>query len=158
MAVASPVFAPALPARERPGGVTVLAILYFIGAGAMLLFAVFLFVAGQAIAQFFGGADGIGDLGPLLAAGAAFIGMAVLAVAALVGLVGWGQWTGKGWAWVVTLVIEGLSALGSLANVAQGDMGSLLGLAIAGLIIWYFFTPPVKAWFGRGTEAPAPPP
>lgn len=131
---------------ERPAGVTILAVLSFLGAAALAMFAIFAFVAGGMVADLVGSE---GPAGFFVGAGAAFVGMGSLFLAAINGLIGWGLWTGRGWAWVLTLVFEGLWALGSLMGLLDGDPGALLPLAIAGGIVWYLFRPWVRRFFGN---------
>jgi uncharacterized membrane protein (DUF2068 family) len=63
---------------------------------------------------------------------------------------GYGAWTLKPWAWTLGIVAEGLSILyGLYSIVAQGNFGSIIGIIIAAVIIYYLFTPNVKQAFGR---------
>lgn len=116
---------------QRPIGVTILAVLAYIGA-------VFSLLAG--IAMLFGSAI----IGPILnkipeyAMAAtwgpiAFIllGLFLIACAVLDYFIGKGLWNGKNWARILVLVLTSLSALSSLMSF------DLVGLVIAGLIIWY---------------------
>ena len=105
--------------------------------------------------------------------------VAVLIIFGLVGLVmAWGLWTGKTWAWWLTIIFNGIGALGNLGSLGLSlfrfigmlrHPGAMIGLAVPVishiislginlLIIWYFFRPHVKAFFGMGPQAPVPPP
>lgn len=132
--------------EERPSGVTILAVLSYLGAAAMVLFALFAFVAGGMIM------DLVGNEGPasfFVGAGAAFVGIGALFFAAINGVIGWGLWTGRGWAWILTVVFEGIWALFGLLGLLDGDVGSLVPVAIAGAILWYLFRPWVRRFFGH---------
>lgn len=133
--------------RQRPTGVAILAVLYYIGAAFLAVGGIAMMMGGA----FFGAmmAEAMGMAGGAFAAIGIVIGIVLLLIAALSGATGWGMWTGRSWAWILALVLTALNALSSVASLVQGEYGSLLGLAIAGLIIWYLFRPAVKAWFGR---------
>ncbi len=116
---------------QRPIGVTILAVLAYIGAAFSLL---------GGIAMLFGSAL----IGPFLAkmpdysamaswGGIAFIlfGLFLIACAVLNFFVGKGLWKGKNWARILVLIFSSLSALSSLMSF------DLVGLVISGLIIWY---------------------
>lgn len=138
--------APAM-ARTRPTGVTILAVLDYIAAGGLALVALMMFAGGAFMGAAFSEAMGMGA--GMFAALGAVLGVFLLLLAALYGVAGWGMWTGKSWAWVLSLVLTGLGVLNSLSSLVQGDWSSIIGLAIAGFLIWYLLQPGVKAWFGR---------
>jgi lysylphosphatidylglycerol synthetase-like protein (DUF2156 family) len=75
--------------------------------------------------------------------GAFFIVIGILAL-----LVGWGLWAGKGWAWWLTVILQALGIVSSLASLALGDPTAIASLIIAAIILYYFFKPHVKAYFG----------
>lgn len=137
---------PPAPPMTRPTGVTILAVLYFIGAGVLALAGLAMFAVG-------GMAGAMGGLGVMFGALGAFLGIVMLLFAALAGVAGWGLWTGKGWAWMLALVLTALNAVSNLFGFAGGDttsiVSSVIGLAIAGFIIWYLLQPGVKKWFGK---------
>ncbi len=127
----------------RPIGVTIIAILALtiaviaIIAGAML-------IAGGALlfsVPMFGGA--FAGLALILAGGVLFFGLIWL-------LVGWGFLNGKGWARTIGLIFSFLGVLIAIVSLAGGSYTSIIGLVLWGLIIYYLFTGPVKAFFGKG--------
>jgi len=70
-------------------------------------------------------------------------------VVGLLGLVvGWGLWTGKGWAWWLTVIFRGLDLVIGLASIAMGEASYIGALLISALILWYMFKPHVKEFFG----------
>jgi len=111
-------------------------VMLFMGALGAFLGAFFPFSEGAGFAGFFG------VLGIIAA-------MFVFGFAAVTIATGVGALRGRSWAWIAMLVLMGLNALRGLAGLAQRDIGSVVTLAVSGLVIWYFFTPEVKTWFGR---------
>uniref|UniRef100_A0A7C4BAU8 DUF2127 domain-containing protein n=1 Tax=Thermofilum pendens TaxID=2269 RepID=A0A7C4BAU8_THEPE len=132
------------PPPTRPLGITVLAILEFIfGTLALLLGLAFIALAPMLKSML--------SSFPLPAALELLLG--VLGLILLVGgtlslLVGWGLWTGKGWAWWLVVILEALGIASSLASLTLGDPTAIVILLIAALILYYFFKPHVKAYFG----------
>jgi len=162
--------------RKRPLGVTVIAILNIIG-GILLLVGGISFImisslvsqvsvsdtssaldgnlspnlndadimfTNNALSMFLGGFMGI--LGAILIA----LGIASFIVA-------WGLLKGKGWAWIITIIIAIISIVIGVIfiaiSIAAGDIvnigGNIVGLIIDGVIIWYLYRPNVKLYFGR---------
>lgn len=144
--------------RDRPIGVTILAIL-------MILYGVFILIGSLAL---FGLAaltsmqdfiDQLGtevpqwllDAGPVLfgAAGVVLLIMAIIAF-----LLAWGFLKGKRWAWIVGIIFVVLSILSSIVSAVF--TGSLVSIATLGLsilipiiILVYLLLPSTKAWFVR---------
>ena len=149
---------------NRPTGVTVLAVLQFIGAACFVIGALLLMVGSTFVAAMVGRVGAGGHGGTAMAGMGALIGVVggifCLGFAALHGVVGWGMWNLKNWARMVTLV---LAAIGALLQV-MGMMGTLLHfhivlmlwhviwLGVDAVIIWYLLTPEVRAAF----EGPQP--
>lgn len=126
---------------NRPTGVTVLSILAFIGGAFTLLAGLLLTLMGTAI-----GAMG----GPLFAAIGAFAGIIFLVLGALYLLVGFGLWTLKSWAWMLTVVLSGISLTLNLVQALSGEVvGGTMGIIVNGIVLWYMMKPHVKAAFGR---------
>jgi hypothetical protein len=94
------------------------------------------------------------DIGGLLSA---FL-LAFAGIAAIVGILylvtAFGLWTGKGWARMLAIVLLILNIIGGILTLP----GGIIPLIIAGVLLWYFFTPSVKAFFGAGPAPQAPPP
>ncbi len=141
---------------ERPTGVTVLAVLNFLGAGLYALLAVLFFLIGAG-----GAASGVldemggGAAAFLLGLGAA-VGVILLIFAAIGLAIGIGMWKLRNWARIVTIVLVGLSlllgVLGLLGSLISFELGSLIFqaifVALYAWIIWYLFQPHVKQAFG----------
>jgi len=130
------------PPPRRPTGITVLALLQFVGGAIAIILGLVFIAVGPMLPGIAAG------LPPMLSALVSILGVFLL-VAGLVALVvGWGLWTGKGWAWWLTVIIECLGLVSGLVSIASGDLSALFGLAIAALILWYMFKPHVKNFFG----------
>src|SRR6266704_1182342 len=129
------------PKPKRPTGVTVLAIL-----------------------EFLGGLVGLGA-GALLIGNASTLLNALGAVAVIFGIVslvlGVGFLGGKGWAWTLGIVVGVLNIISSLVQAAVGDYSNIIGIIFPIIIIYYLMRPHVKAFFGKGPAMAAgmqPPP
>jgi len=146
----------------RPTGVTIIAVLDFIGAAVCVLVGLAMMLGGGFVATLLSQQQGGGAGAGFLAAIGAAAGVFLLICAAVAVLLGWGLLKLKEWARIVTIVLAGLGALGALIGLA-GVMGHfaaiavvfvLVRLAINGLIIWYLLQPHVKATF-QGMQARA---
>src|SRR2546421_1649861 len=149
---------------NRPVGVTILAILCFIGTALCVIGGIGVMAGGGFIANLINQSGGQGSAGAagLLAGLGAAVGVIILIFGAVYALVGWGLWKLKEWARIVTIV---LVAIGALFQ-ALGVFGSLLHFNIFGilwagfwlavdvLIIWYLLKPEVKAAF-QGAQVTA---
>ncbi len=129
-----PAPAPPAPAmNERPTGVTVLAILYFI-QGIMMM------ASGYIIDSVFGSLfDILGDLGGGTGDG---LGMLCILPFVILGIfyfiIGFGLWNVKGWARKVAIVFAII-----------GLIGIPIGTIISIIILIYLFKPEVKAAFQK---------
>lgn len=143
---------------NRPTGVTILAVLHFLGAGLYVLAGIF-FMVGMGIAGAAAGssdAEGAAGVGGMLAGMGAIAGVVMIVLAIIPGLIGWGLWTLKNWARIVTIVLTGLG----LVFIVLGLVGSLMAMEIVSLvmnlcfaalyawIIMYLLKPHVKQAFG----------
>jgi len=97
------------------------------------------------------------NIGDLITA----IMLAIAAVFAILGILSlvsaYGLWTGRGWAWYLSVILLVISIILWLLSIPGSPAGGIIGLIISGLILWYFFRPYVRAFFGQG-PAPQPPP
>ncbi len=139
---------------ERPTGVTVLAILCFIGAGFAVL---------GALAMFFAGAMGMAALGGrrpgtgmMLAGMGAAGGVVVLVLAAFYLIVGIGLWKLLGWGRILALVLVALGLVFAAVGLFSAFvhfrvlvvLWQLIVVAIDCWILWYLTRPHVKQAFG----------
>lgn len=140
----------------RPVGVTILAILNFIGAAFCLLGGIGMILGGGFIAtmmsqQSQGGAGAAGFFAGL----GAVAGVFIIIIGGVCALVGFGLWKLKEWARIVSIVLAGIGAaiqlLGLLGSLAHFNLfavvWSLFWIAVDALIIWYLLKPEVKAAF-----------
>lgn len=115
--------------KNRPMGVTILAVLEIIGALFMFL--------GSA---FFGAIGSLGLVSVLLGAVFGFGALALLVAGLISLLTAYGFLKGEGWGWWLGMIVAGLSILSiALLNI----LGFVLGLIIA----YYLTRPNVKRWF-----------
>lgn len=151
----------------RPVGVTILAVLDFLGAVLCVLGGIGMMVGGGFMATLINqqGSQGAGAGAGIVAALGAALGVFLFISAAIGVLLGWGLWKLKNWARIVTIVLAVLGVVGALLGLATAfihfSMFVLLviaiRLAICGLIIWYLLRPDVSAAFqgGQATAASA---
>ena len=135
---------------QRPTGVTILAVLAAIGGVLGLFAAIGLFGLG-ALGGAIAGAAGVAT-GFLVGGFAIFWALVTLVQAAISLVFAYGAWYLKPWAWLLGIGAEGLAILVALINWIGGNRGFfsfLISAAIAGVIIYYLFTPEVKRAFGR---------
>jgi hypothetical protein len=118
--------------RRRPLGVTIVAILMAINGISLIVSGA---TAAGLIAVPFVGAVGF----VLIAIGIAFLGVA------------WGLITGKGWAWIVTVILSIIAIISSIISIASGHFGAVIHLILSGVILYYMYRPDVKSYFGRTT-------
>ena len=143
----------------RPTGVTVLAILAFIGTAFMVLVAIGAFVGGAFIGTMLGASAHQAGAG---AAGAGFgavigaaIGVGFLIGAALYAACGYGLWNVKEWGRMLTIILSAIGVVfGALSLLLAmthlhifAMFFTLVRIGIGVLIIWYLSQPQVKAAF-----------
>ena len=138
---------------NRPVGVTILAVLQFIGAGLCVLLGILVVVG--AGAGFLGSmTQGQGGTGGLMAMVGGALSVFFFVVAAIAALLGWGLWSLKNWARIAVIVLSALGAVLSLLALLNFSsaiiVGVIIRLAINGVIIWYLLQPNVAAAFQGG--------
>lgn len=150
---------------KRPVGVTIIAILAIIG-GILLLFGGIAFVAlapilsqintidddsNSSFSLNINGTDVTVPKNTLFIFGGflGIIGGALIVIGIAGFVVAWGLLTGKGWAWIVTIIVAIISIILNLIVVISGGLENIIGLIIYGIIIYYLYRPSVKSYFGR---------
>lgn len=141
---------------NRPTGVTVLSILYFIFAGLLCIGAIMFFVGGAFIGAMIGSAATAHGAG---AAGAGFgaliggfVGFFLLIGAVLHILCGAGLWKLKEWGRMLTIVLCAIGGVLAFFNIMHSPVTMVFGtirIGISVLIIWYLSQPHVKAAFAQ---------
>ena len=61
----------------------------------------------------------------------------------------WGLLNGKGWSWLITVILAIISVIFSIVAVVSGGFTSFITLIINGVIVYYMYKLPIKAYFGR---------
>lgn len=133
----------------RPLGISILAIIELLfGVISLVLGAILAAASGSIVsaAKSVGlGSIGAGALGTVIA----ILGGG-LVIAGLIGiLIGWGFWTGRGWARIVAIILTAIGVIGGLVALLLGIYTGIVGLVIDVLILWYLFRPSVKAYFSK---------
>jgi hypothetical protein len=127
--------------NQRPTGVTILAILAFIGGAFGILGGLALLGFGLA---FVGAGAAGGGLGFVF-------GIVIIALSILYLWIGWGFWNLKRSAWSLGLVVFGAGILITFIEflLQYASLTSLIvTIIINGIVIYYLLTPGVKAAFG----------
>lgn len=75
----------------------------------------------------------------------------MLVVAIACAVAGIGIWTRARWGRQVAIALISLNLLSDVLNaLIRGDWRTLIGVPIAGLVIWYLLRPRIRAEFSRG--------
>lgn len=61
----------------------------------------------------------------------------------------WSLFTGKGWAWLITVILAIISIVFSIVAIMGAYITSIPTLIISGIILYYMYRPQVKSYFGR---------
>jgi hypothetical protein len=131
------------PTTSRPLGITIMAIVAGVFGVVGLLAGLALFGLSGMIGMF-GGANVVGQ--------SMLSSFFALATAILALAFAYGAWTLKPWAWPLGLAFAAFAVVSGVIGLASGDTeitSLVIGLAIAGLVVYYLMTPGVKAAFGR---------
>lgn len=137
---------------HRPGWVTFVAVMEFIGAGFALLGGLFAMLAGSVIAAAF--ESGLGEFGDFVAGFIVVLGIILIGFGVLAIFVGIGLLKGRAWARITAIVLIILSAAFSLISLVTGDFTSIVSLAVDGLMLYALFNPQTKAWFDQMARQP----
>ena len=138
--------------QKRPTGVTILAFMIISGIASIIIG---LGVLGSAFVLSLVAHDSnvgtvrqdaeLGTLAGLLIGVGGFT--IALGIASLV--VAWGLLNGRGWAWIITIIISTVSIITSIVGIASGGFYHIITLIIYAVILYYLYKPEVKAYFGR---------
>lgn len=138
---------------QRPTGITIIAVLAFLGAGFLLLLALLSLVGGALFSSL-----SSSRLGALAGIGAVVLAVFLLICAAVDVVVGVGLWKLQNWARIITIVLIGIGLLGSVLSIFSPFhvhvffvvflIRRLVLAAIYAWILWYLFQPSVKQAFG----------
>ena len=123
---------------ERPTGVTILAVLGFIGAGMLVLAALGMFLGGAILANM-ATRPGMAMIGGV---GGAIVAVVFLCIAALYFFVALGFLKLQNWARVLTIILCGL---GILFN-GLGVLNALVHLHLV-IVVWQDIVVAIDVWF-----------
>ncbi len=152
---------------RRPTGVTILGVLAILGAIALLFSGVVLIALGLVIGTYAGsqltnslataGYSGLASLGAgTIAAIVTALGAGLLILGILYFAFGVGFFGGKGWAWTLGIIVVSIGIILNIIQIALGSIGSVFGLIIGLLIVYYLTRPHVKTFFGKGPAVATP--
>jgi len=139
-----------MTAISRPFGITLLAVLHVLQAIVFFLGGIALIALGALLRRGFFGVH------RLLGGAASLIGVVVIVLGLLYLVLAWGLWSGKGWAWIVSLILAALGIIISLILLLRGGLGTLIVLILDIIIIYYLLTPRVRTFFGESKPAQQP--
>jgi signal transduction histidine kinase len=141
-----------LEIKKRPIGVTIIAILIIIGGILLLLAGIGVIAVGSLF------------ISQIIGLGFVIIGAIILAVGIGYIVVSYGLLKGKRWSWTITMV---LLFIGIAINVVSiiifgyftfdtytssfltSNSGSIAGIIISVIILYYLYRPHVKSYFGK---------
>ena len=131
--------------KNRPLGVTIVAILMIISGVISLVGGSLGLIGGIALSVVANDPEF-----DIFAAGVVAISSVIIIALGIASLViAWGLFIGKGWAWLITIIIAIISIIFSIAGTASGQLYSIVTLVIYGVIVYYMYHPEVKSYFGR---------
>ena len=133
------------PAGARPTGITILAVLSAIGGVLTILAGLGLLAVGSVTAT----VVAIGGLFAIFGIVFIVLGGAELAFA-------FGAWTLAPWAWMLGIGLMVASLVVTIAQIVLGYQsitGSIIGIAINLIILYYLDTPDIRRAFGRSPES-----
>jgi hypothetical protein len=147
----------------RPVGVTIIAVLCFLGAAFCVIAGIGMIAGGGFMATFLSQRSQDAGAAGILAGLGAVAGVFCLIFAALYILVGMGLIKLKEWARIVTIVLLAIGAcfqaFGLLASLAHFNILTFVWtgfwLAVDAFLIWYLIKPDVKAAFQRPVASAA---
>jgi uncharacterized membrane protein (DUF2068 family) len=150
--------------KNRPTGVTIIGILTIIGGVLMLVSGITL----AAIAAVFPLLTSTGDQTTMLQSQIPssipleYLGIASLAVGTILIIIGivslivaYGLFKAKKWAWTANVGLSIISIAMGIVSIATGSVGSIVGIAISGVILYYLYRPHVREYFGKKTQTEA---
>jgi hypothetical protein len=127
----------------RPLGITIAAIIVFLlGVGSI------------AVGLLGVGVFKISGVDATTVANASALGMTAIIIGAVQIFLAWALWTLKGWAWLLTVILQGINVVVGIATIVMHGMSSMGSAAIGSLVVSaiilaYFMTGGVRAAFHR---------
>jgi hypothetical protein len=143
---------------ERPTGVTIIAVLQFIGAAVLVLVGIASALGMSVLGTMLGMKHAVGGSGAaMLASAGVLVAIIMFVFASLSGLLGYGMWNLRDWARIVTMVLAGVGAIGAalgfffaLAHMNVFGLAlTVIRLGINVAILWYLNLPEVSRAFSQ---------
>jgi hypothetical protein len=132
---------------NRPTGVVVIAILYWLGAFGLLCMGAIMAIGFSVFGAF------VNRFGPIVAGLGVIGGLVFLGIGAAVAIIGYGLFQLREWARITAIVFAGiglvLAFLSFLHPFGFGLMGRLFRLGVNALIIWYLIQPQIRGRFSK---------
>ena len=148
--------------KNRPFGVTITAILAIINGivlvvgGAVTIYLVPTIITSELTSNLSNLSDENQvnpQFAPALSSAIITIVNIVSSVAIALGLawfgLAWGLFTGKHWAWLITVILAVISVVFSIIAIVSGSITNIFTLVVNGVILYYMYRPYVKSYFGR---------
>lgn len=142
-------------AGPRPLGVTIVSVFTFLGVAGWVGLGIFSIVAAAVGATLLYNfwSEAPSWLISIVSIAGAIAAVVSFGLAALFFLVGMGNMRGRAWAWTTVLLISmvwgAIMVLGLFGTNADAMVYIFIELFLAGLVIWYYYTPTVKRFFGK---------
>ena len=138
----------------RPGGVTVIAVLEFLGAALCVLFGLGAITGAGFVTTMLRNQGSAAGMSSLTANMGSVFAVTCFIIAAILALLAWCLLALKEWARIVVIVLAGVSAVFTVIGMAQFGSSmmtsGILRLVIDVLIIWYLMIPRVRTAFKAG--------
>lgn len=143
---------PAPPQTGRPMGATVISVIEAILGVLGILLALAAIGLGS-IAGGLVGSSGVegGAAAAGVLAGLGFVfGLIALLIALLYLAIAYGVWKGRGWSWMLGVVVSVIGLVFGVLGLTGGvTVSSIISLALPIVVLYYFMQPEVKRWLGR---------
>lgn len=142
---------------KRPWGVSLLAILFFVGVASYTMLTLLTIAAPETLRSVLIGLSPQGSGPELLLSMGGLLTIYFTIMAIVAGLIGYGLWTLRNWARWLVIVITALSLLAAIAGIVQAlnninPSTLLLGffrIGLSTLVLWYLWAANVRVAFGR---------
>jgi hypothetical protein len=130
--------------RPRPPGFLALGIFFFFGSAMAAFAAITLLKPGTFLDRvWLLNPQAYAQLHPL----APIIGLPFLVLAMALFLAGIGWFKRRRWGWILGTVIIAVNLVGDFVHLFSGDLKSLAGVVIAGLLLLYMTRPAMRSYF-----------
>jgi hypothetical protein len=141
-----------MAATGRPMGATVVSIIEAILGAFLLLGALALIGIGSIAGGIIGssaGQDGAVVAGALAGLGFVF-GLILLLIGVLYFAIAYGVWKGRGWAWMLGVVVSIVAIVFGVLGLSSGiTVSNIISLALPIAVVYFLWQPDVKRWLGR---------